>query len=121
MAVRSATEKSERLEMNGLGTYTLIPKWGFPKTYGGKIMLVVFLGTHAPLLGTALYLLLGSPVAQAAAHHNDRNKSQSYEREASQLSAFDEGLAAVTKVASSGYQAHHPNGLSLPLLGVASV
>jgi len=121
MAVRSATEKSERLEMNGLGTYTLISKWGFPKTYGGKIMLVVFLGTHAPLLGTALYLLLGSPVAQAAAHHNDRNKSQSYERQASQLSASDEGLAAVTKVASSGYKAHHPNELSLPLLGIASV
>jgi len=50
------------LENAGLGTYTLISKWGFPKTYRGKIMLVAFLGTHAPLLGAALYLLLGSSV-----------------------------------------------------------
>jgi diguanylate cyclase (GGDEF)-like protein len=45
------------LENAGLGTYTLISKWGFPKTYRGKIMLVAFLGTHVPLLGAALYLL----------------------------------------------------------------
>ena len=38
------------MENTGLGTYTLISKWGFPKTYRGKIMLVAFLGTHAPLL-----------------------------------------------------------------------
>jgi diguanylate cyclase (GGDEF)-like protein len=50
------------LENAGLGIYTLISKWGFPKTYRDKIMLVVFLGTHAPLLGAALYLLLGSAV-----------------------------------------------------------
>jgi hypothetical protein len=50
------------LENVGLGIYTLISKWGFPKTYRDKIMLVVFLGTHAPLLGAALYLLLGSTV-----------------------------------------------------------
>jgi diguanylate cyclase (GGDEF)-like protein len=55
------------LEKPGLGTYTLISKWGFPKTYRGKIMLVAFLGTHAPLLGTALYLLLGSSVGLGAA------------------------------------------------------
>ena len=45
-----------------LGIYALISKWGFPKTYRGKIMLVAFLGIHAPLLGAALYLLLGSSV-----------------------------------------------------------
>jgi diguanylate cyclase (GGDEF)-like protein len=55
------------LENPGLRTYTLISKWGFPKTYRGKIMLVAFLGTHAPLLGTALYLLLGSSVGLGAA------------------------------------------------------
>jgi diguanylate cyclase (GGDEF)-like protein len=55
------------LEKMGLGTYTLISKWGFPKTYRGKIMLVVFLGTHAPLLGAAVYLLLGSSVGLGAA------------------------------------------------------
>jgi hypothetical protein len=48
------------LENAGLGTYTLISKWGLPKTYRGKIMLVAFLGTHAPLLGVALYLLWAS-------------------------------------------------------------
>jgi diguanylate cyclase (GGDEF)-like protein len=48
------------LENAGLKTYTLISKWGFPKTYRGKIMLVAFLGTHAPLLGVAFYLLWGS-------------------------------------------------------------
>jgi diguanylate cyclase (GGDEF)-like protein len=55
------------LEKTGLGTYTLISKWRFPKTYRGKIMLVAFLGTHAPLLGAALYLLLGSSVGLGAA------------------------------------------------------
>jgi diguanylate cyclase (GGDEF)-like protein len=55
------------LENAGLGTYTLISKLGFPKTYRGKIMLVAFLGTHAPLLGAALYLLLGSSVSLGAA------------------------------------------------------
>ena len=55
------------MENAGLGTYTLISKWGLPKTYRGKIMLVAFLGTHAPLLGAALYLLLGSSVGLEAA------------------------------------------------------
>jgi hypothetical protein len=50
------------LENAGLGIYAIISKWGFPKTYRSKIMLVAFLGTHAPLLGAALYLLLGSSV-----------------------------------------------------------
>ena len=54
------------MENAGLGTYTLIFKWGLPKTYRGKIMLVAFLGTHAPLLGAALYLLLGSSVGLGA-------------------------------------------------------
>jgi diguanylate cyclase (GGDEF)-like protein len=51
------------LENADLGFYAIISKWGFPKTYRGKIMLVAFLGTHAPLLGAALYLLLGSSVS----------------------------------------------------------
>ena len=50
------------MENKGLVTYTLISKWGFPKTYRGKIMLVAFVGAHAPLLGAALYLLVGSSV-----------------------------------------------------------
>ena len=50
------------MENAGLGIYAIISKWAFPKTYRGKIMLVAFLGIHAPLLGAALYLLLGSSV-----------------------------------------------------------
>jgi diguanylate cyclase (GGDEF)-like protein len=44
----------------GLGTYALLSRLGFPKSYRGKIMLVAFLGTHAPLIALAAYLLLGS-------------------------------------------------------------
>jgi predicted signal transduction protein with EAL and GGDEF domain len=55
------------LENADLGFYAIISKWGFPKTYRGKIMLVAFLGTHAPLLGAALYLLLGTSVGLGAA------------------------------------------------------
>ena len=55
------------MENAGLGIYAIISKLGFPKTYRGKIMLVAFLGTHAPLLGAALYLLLGSSVGLGAA------------------------------------------------------
>jgi diguanylate cyclase (GGDEF)-like protein len=35
---------------------------GFPRSYRGKIMLVAFLGTHAPLIALVFYLLLGSPL-----------------------------------------------------------
>jgi diguanylate cyclase (GGDEF)-like protein len=55
-------EERTIVENAGLGIYAIISKWGFPKTYRGKIMLVAFLGIHAPLLGAALYLLLGSSV-----------------------------------------------------------
>jgi len=55
------------LENADLGFYALISKWGFPKTYRGKIMVVAFLGTYAPLLGAALHLLLGSSVSLGAA------------------------------------------------------
>ena len=66
-AFQSGKERSEGLENAGLRTYDLISRWGFPKTYRGKIMLVAFLGTHAPLLGAALCLLLGSSVGLGAA------------------------------------------------------
>ena len=55
------------MENADLGFYALISKSGFPKTFRGKIMLVAFLGTHAPLLGAAVYLLLGSSVGWGAA------------------------------------------------------
>jgi len=55
------------LEKAGLKTYALVSGWGFPKTYRGKIVLVTFLAAQAPLLATALYLLLGSSVGSGAA------------------------------------------------------
>ena len=45
-----------------LGIYALLSRLGFPKSYRGKIMLVAFLGTHAPLIALVFYLLLGSPL-----------------------------------------------------------
>jgi diguanylate cyclase (GGDEF)-like protein len=55
------------LEKAGLKTYALVSGWGFPKTYRSKLVLVTFLAAQAPLLGTALYLLLGSSVGSGAA------------------------------------------------------
>jgi len=47
-----------------LGVYALLSRWesrlGFPKGYLGKIVLVAFVGTHAPLIAAAVYLLLAS-------------------------------------------------------------
>ena len=50
----------DEVTQEGLGTYALLSRLGFPKSYRGKIMLVAFLGTHAPLIALAAYLLLGS-------------------------------------------------------------
>ena len=55
------------MEKAGLKTYALVSGWGFPKTYRSKLVLVTFLAAQAPLLATALYLLLGSSVGSAAA------------------------------------------------------
>ncbi len=43
-----------------MGFYARIVGLGFPKSYPGKVLLVTFLGTQAPLLAVTLYLLLGS-------------------------------------------------------------
>jgi diguanylate cyclase (GGDEF)-like protein len=48
------------LANDGLGTYALLSRLGFPNSYRGKIMLVAFLGTYAPLIALVFYLLLGS-------------------------------------------------------------
>jgi len=42
-------------------TYASLARIGFPRSYSGKIMLVVFAGTHLPLVALVLYLLLASP------------------------------------------------------------
>ena len=44
-----------------LKTYASLARIGFPKSFSGKIMLVVFAGTHLPLVVLVLYLLLASP------------------------------------------------------------
>lgn len=46
----------------GLSIYALMSRLGFPRSYRGKISLVMFLGTHLPLIALVLYLLLSSPV-----------------------------------------------------------
>ncbi len=47
---------------DALSIYALMARLGFPKSYRGKILLVMFLGTHLPLITLVLYLLLSSPV-----------------------------------------------------------
>ena len=42
-------------------TYASLARLGFPKSYGGKIMLVVFTGPYLLLAALVLYLLLVSP------------------------------------------------------------
>ena len=44
-----------------LKTYASLARIGFPSSFSGKIMLVVFAGTHLPLVVLVLYLLLASP------------------------------------------------------------
>jgi diguanylate cyclase (GGDEF)-like protein len=49
------------LKNEGLKTYASLARIGFPKSYSAKIMLVLFAGTHLPLLALVLYLLLAWP------------------------------------------------------------
>ena len=44
-----------------LKTYASVARIPFPKSFTGKIMLVVFAGTQLPLIVLVLYLLLASP------------------------------------------------------------
>jgi diguanylate cyclase (GGDEF)-like protein len=52
---------------DGLRIYALLSRLGFPKNYQGKILLVMFLGTHVPLVALVLYLVLSSPVGMRPA------------------------------------------------------
>jgi methyl-accepting chemotaxis protein len=49
------------LKNKDLKTYASLARIGFPKSFSGKIMLVVFAGTNLPLVVLVLYLLLASP------------------------------------------------------------
>jgi diguanylate cyclase (GGDEF)-like protein len=49
------------LKNKDLKTYASLARIGFPKSFSGKIMLVIFAGTHLPLVVLVLYLLLASP------------------------------------------------------------
>jgi diguanylate cyclase (GGDEF)-like protein len=49
------------LNNKDLKTYASLARIGFPRSYSAKIMLVLFAGTHLPLLALVLYLLLVSP------------------------------------------------------------
>ncbi len=59
--------RGDRSADGGLMTYALLSRLGFPKSYQGKILLIVFLGTHVPLVALVLYLLLSSPVGMRPA------------------------------------------------------
>ena len=47
---------------SNLDLYVQLSSMGFPKSYRGKIMLVMFVGTHVPLVVLVFYLLLSSSV-----------------------------------------------------------
>jgi len=49
------------LKNKDLKTYASLARIGLPKSYSGKIMLVLFAGTYLPLVVLVLYLLLASP------------------------------------------------------------
>jgi diguanylate cyclase (GGDEF)-like protein len=49
------------LKKKDLKAYASLARIGFPKSFSGKIMLVLFAGTHLPLVVLVLYLLLVSP------------------------------------------------------------
>ena len=49
------------MKNKSLKTYASLARIGFPRSYSGKIMLVVFAGTHLPLVVLVLYLLLATP------------------------------------------------------------
>jgi diguanylate cyclase (GGDEF)-like protein len=55
--------REDGLAADALRIYVLLSKLRFPKSYLGKILLIVFLGTHVPLVALVLYFLLSSPVA----------------------------------------------------------
>src|SRR5918999_5606808 len=55
--------REDGLAADALRIYVLLSKLRFPKSYLGKILVIVFLGTHVPLVALVLYFLLSSPVA----------------------------------------------------------
>jgi diguanylate cyclase (GGDEF)-like protein len=55
--LRAVAKGGKRMTQGGLELYALLSRWGFPKTYRGKFMLVAFICTHLPLLAAVLYLL----------------------------------------------------------------
>jgi diguanylate cyclase (GGDEF)-like protein len=55
--LRAVAKGGRRMTQGGLELYALLSRWGFPKTYRGKFMLVAFICTHLPLLAVVLYLL----------------------------------------------------------------
>lgn len=45
--------------------YSFLDRYGIPRSYLAKIMVVSFLGVHVPLIGLILYLLLAAPLGWA--------------------------------------------------------
>jgi signal transduction histidine kinase len=51
---------------NNLSFYRIFSSLGWPKSYTGKIFLIAFIGTHIPLIGLFLYLVMISPIDEKA-------------------------------------------------------
>ena len=51
------------MEQTDLSFYERLARWGWPRSYRGKLLLVAFLGTHVPLIVAVAYVLtaLSSP------------------------------------------------------------
>src|SRR5918998_6238474 len=54
-------DHTQKLKNKDLKAYASLARIGLPKSFSGKIMLVVFAGTQLPLIVLVLYLLLASP------------------------------------------------------------
>jgi diguanylate cyclase (GGDEF)-like protein len=61
--VREALSEEGDTTSSSLGVYVLLSRLGFPKSYQGKIMLVMFVGIHLPLVAVVFYLLLSSQLS----------------------------------------------------------
>src|SRR5215212_1316915 len=60
--MEGTTQSPEDRVKEDLSIYALLSRLRFPRTYGGKIMLVAFVSMQAPLLAVLLYLVISSSV-----------------------------------------------------------
>jgi diguanylate cyclase (GGDEF)-like protein len=66
--IEFANWKSPMDKVN-LRLYSSLSRLPFPKSYLGKILLTVFIGTHVPLIALILYFLLSHPLGLKSIRH----------------------------------------------------